>query len=248
MSDISKNVLREIRERKLRPYPRWHFVFRRSVVWTIFCISILLGSLSAGIVIFRIQHAEWDLYPYLNDNVTAFLLLIIPYFWLLFLAGFSLLAYHYFRRTERGYRFRAFWVVLGAIVISIMGGLLLYNTGLPEYIESAFYDKVSFYRVLQENKQRVWVAPDKGLLAGRIVKVISARAVQLEDLTGNVWTIDISGTIWRGGLTPGEDIKIKIIGKRDKERHFVAGEIRPLDGKRRRGKNHDLRRNDRTLR
>ena len=243
MNDISKNVLKEIRERKLRPYPRWHFLFRRSVIWTIFFISILLGSLSAGIVIFRIKNAEWDLYQYLNDNVTAFLLLIIPYFWLLFLAGFSFLAYNYFRRTERGYRFRTFGVVICGVVISIIGGILLFSTGLPEYTESAFYNKVPFYRALQEHKQRVWVAPDEGLLAGKIVKVISDQAVLLEDLTGNTWSVDISGAIWRGNLSPREDIKIKVIGKRDEERRYVAKEIRPWDGKKRQGKNRDLRGN-----
>ncbi|MBN2059616.1 MAG: hypothetical protein JW882_04280 [Deltaproteobacteria bacterium] len=241
MSDVSKKVLKEIQERKLRPYPRWHFIFRHSVIWSVCCISILLGSLSAGIVIFRIKHAEWDLYQFLNDNLAAFLLLIIPYFWFLFLAGFSLLAYNYFRRTERGYRFRAFWVVFGSIVISLIGGILLYGTGLPEHIESVFYDKVSFYRVLQEHKQKVWVSPDKGLLAGRIIKVISARTVLLEDLSGNVWTIDISGSIWQGGLTPGVEFKIKIIGKRDGEKHFVAEEIRPMDRQKQQGKSRRVK-------
>ncbi|MBN2059395.1 MAG: hypothetical protein JW882_03165 [Deltaproteobacteria bacterium] len=247
MSDVSKQVLKEIRQRQLRPYPRWHFVFRRSVIWTIFFISILLGSISAGIVIFQIRHAEWDLYQYFTDNLSAFLLLIVPYFWLLFLIGFSLLAYSYFRRTERGYRFWAFWVVLGSIVLSIIGGSLIYSTGLPKHIESVFYNKVSFYRVLSEHKQKVWVSPDQGLLAGRIVTVISERSVLLEDLVGNEWTIDISDTIWRGNLVPREDLKIKIIGERGGENRFVAKEIRPGDRKKQQAKSRDLRGNKRSL-
>jgi hypothetical protein len=241
MSDISKNVLKEIRQGEIRPYPKWHFVFRRSVIWTIFCIAILMGSVAGGSVIFQIKHAEWDLYKYLNNNLSAFLLLVIPYFWLLFLIGFSLLAYGYFSRTERGYRFRALWVVLGSIFLSIIGGGLLYSTGLPENIEYVFYNKVPFYRALQEYRQKVWVSPDQGLLAGRIVKLISDRTVLFEDLTGNEWTIDISGTVWRGNLTPGEGLKIKIIGKREAENRFVEKEIRQWDAKKRQGKSRALR-------
>ena len=232
MEDISKNILQKIKEDKLRPYSKRHFLFRCSVIWTVFGLSILLGSVASAIALFQLRYAEWDLYQHLSNSLLGFALLVIPYFWLIFLLGFTGFAYYYFRRTEQGYRYPTLWVILGSIVLSIIGGGLLYATGLPERLETVFQDNVSFYREWQERKQRVWMSPGQGLLAGRIIKVIPEQELQIEDLHGNIWVIDIDDTIWRGRLRPANDLKIKILGKQKDESHFVADEIRPWQGRR----------------
>ena len=236
MEDISKNILQKIKEDKLRPYSKWHFLFNRSVIWIIFCLSILLGSVASAIALFQVRYAEWDLYQHLSNSLFGFALLVIPYFWLIFLLGFTGFAYYYFRRTEQGYRYPTLWVISGSIFLSIIGGGLLYATGLPERLETVFQDNVPFYRELQERKQRVWMSPEQGLLAGRIIKIVPEQKIQIEDLHGNNWVIDISDTIWRGRLSPAENQKIKILGRMKGESQFVAEEIRQWHGRRGRGR------------
>ena len=236
MTDLSKNVLRRIREAKARPYSKGRFLFRSSVIWTAFGMSVLLGSVASAVAIFQLMHAEWDLYQRLSHSLMGFALLVTPFFWLIFLWGFTGFAYYYFRRTDQGYRHSTAWVISASVVLSVICGGLLYATGLPERLETLFQDNVPFYRELQERKQKVWMSPGRGLLAGRIVKVIPGQKMQIEDLEGNIWVIDIADAIWRGRLRPAENLKIKILGRMKEESRFVADEIRPWHGIRKRGR------------
>jgi ATP-dependent 26S proteasome regulatory subunit len=100
---------------------------------------------------------------------------------------------------------------------------------------------VSFYRKLQERKQKVWMSPAQGLLAGTITKVVSEQKVEIKDLQGNNWVIDIADTIWRGRLRPAEGLKIKILGHMKEQDRFIANEIRPWKGRRDQGGKRHLR-------
>jgi hypothetical protein len=211
------------------------------VIWTIFGLSILLGSVASAIALFQLTYAEWDLYKHLTHSPVEFVLLVIPFFWLIFLLGFTGFAYYYFRRTEQGYRYATLWIILLSIILSIICGGLLYSTGLPDRLERVFQQNLPFYRKLQERKQKVWVSPMHGLLAGRISKIISDQKVEIKDLQGNIWIIDIADTIWRGRLRPAEDLKIKILGEMTGQNRFVANEIRPWKGRRDQGRNRHLR-------
>lgn len=236
MADISKKILKKIKNDAIRPYSKHHFLLRRSVIWALLCLSILLGSVASAIALFQLRYAEWDLYQHLGHSLLEFALLVIPFFWFIFLLGFTGFAYYYFRRTEQGYRYCTVWVISGSIALSIIGGGLLYATGFSERLETVFQDNIPFYRELQERKQKVWMSPGKGLLAGRIIEIISDQKIQIEDLHSNMWVIDIADTIWRGQLRPVDDLKIKILGKQKGQSLFVADEIRPWQGKRGRGR------------
>jgi len=229
--DTGQKILQKIKDDNVRPYPKWRFLFKRSVIWAVFSLSILLGSIASAIAMFQLKHAEWDLYQHFNDSLIEFALLVIPIFWLIFLLGFTGFAYYYFRRTEQGYRYRTLWIISGSIVLSIISGGFLYSTGLPEKLEPIFLDNVPFYQKWQVRKQRVWMSPAKGLLAGRITTVISDRKIRIEDLQGNSWEVDIVDTIWRGRLKPAKDLKIKILGQKKGEGRFVAAVIKPWRGK-----------------
>ena len=241
MTDLSKDILQKIKKDKVRPYPKQYFLLKRSVIWTVFGLSILLGSVASAIAIFQLRYAEWDLYKNLSHSLAEFVFLVIPFFWLIFLLGFTWFACYYFRRTEHGYRHAAILVILSSIALSIVGGGLLYSTGLSERLESVFQKNLPFYRELQERKQKVWMSPMRGLLAGKIVKIISDQKMEIEDLQGNIWVIDIADTIWRGRLKPDEDLKIKILGHMKEQGRFVANEIRPWKGRKGRGRNRHLR-------
>jgi len=242
MKDVSKNALQKIKQEKVRPYPKWHFVFKRSVIWTLFCFSILTGSIAAGIAIFQLKSAEWDIYKHLSHSFLECTLLIIPYFWLFFMIGFTGFAYYYFRSTGQGYKYNTLWVVLGSIVLSIIGGGILFTTEAPEKIETIFEDEVPFYRMMQNYKQKIWMSPEQGLLAGKITKIISKQKMQIKDLHGNMWVIDTAATTWRGRFLPAENLRIKILGNIKCKSQFIANEIRPWKGRRDKCRMHHKKR------
>jgi len=247
MPDISKDILGKIKKKKLRPYPKQYFFLKRSVIWVVFSLSIFFGSIACAITLFQLRYAQWDLYKHLTHSLTEFVLLVIPFFWLTFLLGFTWLAYYYFRRTERGYQYTAIWVVLLSITLSIIIGGFLYSTGLSEKLEFAFQENLPFYKELQESKQKVWMSPEHGLLAGKIIKIISDQKMEIKDLKGSIWVIDIADSIWRGRLRPVKNLKIKILGKMLGQNQFKADEIRPWKRRRGSGKKKYLQRTEKKM-
>ena len=85
------------------------------------------------------------------------------------------------------------------------------------------------------------MSPENGLLAGKIIRIGSDQRIELEDLKGNIWNIQITDAIWRGRMSPSKNLIIKIIGQATGDNQFVAKEIRPWKGKRHRGKRRGMR-------
>ncbi len=231
MKNFSDKIVDKIKKENVQPYSKWHFIIRRFLIWTLFVLSLILGSLACGVVIFQLRHADWDLYPYLNMDYGTFVLLNLPYFWLIFLLVFMGVAFFYCRRTERGYRCPTAWLIMASVIFSLVGGFVAYKVDLAERLEVVFRNNVRVYRVLQERKAAIWLSPDKGLLAGKIVKIISDKELKFKDLKGRMWKIDVSHARWRGFLKASVGLKIKIIGKMAGNNCFVVKEVRPWQGR-----------------
>ncbi len=235
MNDISKAIVRKIKEDEVKLHSRRYFIFRRSIIWLLFGLSVLLGSIAAGIAIFQLHHAEWDLYQHLGHGMIEFALLVFPCFWLIILICFMGFAYYYFRHTERGYRYSMFLIISLSVILSLISGEILNTIGLAKKLETVFQENVFFYKGLEDHKRKIWMSPGQGLLAGMITKKISEEKIQIEDLQGNHWVINISAAIWRGRIKSVENRRIKIIGKMAGQNVFVAKEIRPWQGRRKLG-------------
>jgi hypothetical protein len=235
MRDISREVLDKIKEEGIVPRPKRYFILRRSTVWALFCFSIILGSMAGSTVIFRVKNAEWDLFQHFKGNLLEFLLIYTPYLWGIFMIFFSVVAYYYFRQTQGGYRFRAITVVFLSLLISVGGGMGLYSLGISEHIDTVFEENLPFYHGASFHSRKVWMSPDKGLLAGRISDVTKDGSFLLNDLDGNEWHINAEGAIWRGRLTPSAGLEIKLIGTRIGPKSFKADEVRPWHGRKKRG-------------
>lgn len=231
MTELSKKILQKIEQENIRPYPKQYFWFKRSVVWALFGLSVLLGAVSSGLIIYHLGHVEWDLYPHFNQNFGKFLLMTVPYFWIVFLIGFAFLIYHYFRRTERGYRYSVLFVISMSLILSITGGFVLYGLDVPQKLDTFLENEVPFYEGLHKRKKEIWVSPQKGLLAGKIIRLLPGQEIQLEDFNGKMWKVDVSQTVWRGRITAQKGMEIKIIGQMVKDGSFKAKEIRPWAGK-----------------
>jgi len=241
MKEISKNILNKIKKEKIQPYPKKHFFVKKSFIWTLFGLSILLGIVASSVIIFQLKHTDWDLFNQSNYSMLEFLAMAIPYFWLLFLMIFMGIAYGYFRRTEKGYRYHALLIITVSVVVSIIIGAGVYQTGFSERLEAVFQENIPVYRMLSKGRHRMWMSPEQGFLAGKITEIISMQEIELIDLHGNNWIIDISNAFWRGRLKPEAGLEIKLIGKIKFEDQFVATEIRPLQGRRMQGRGRRFR-------
>ncbi|MGD9487914.1 MAG: hypothetical protein AB7W47_07830 [Calditrichaceae bacterium] len=230
MTNLSKKTLEIIEKNKINPYPKSYFLLRRSVIWTLFFISVLLGSVASGIAIYQLKQTEWELLHYFSHDVYRYIFIAVPYFWIFFLSGFTGFIYYYFRRMGKGYRYNSILVILSSIILSVTGGLILNRSVIPFRLESLMEQNFTFYESSEERKQEVWSSPGDGLLAGIIEKNISKEQIMLTDFHGATWSIDISVALFRGKLIPAEGLKVKLIGRQTGNQQFKAVEVRLWDG------------------
>jgi len=234
MTELSKKIIQKIDEENIQPYSKWHFLLKRSVIWIFFILSVLLGVVSSGVMIYQFQQTEWDLYSHYNHSIIEFMMLVIPYFWILILVLFSVLVFYYFRRVGRGYRRNTIYVVVISLILSLLGGILLSQAGFSEKVEVTFENRLPFYKGMIHRKRRLWNAPNRGLLAGKIIKINSDTELLIKDFSEEIWTVDISHTLIRGRMELQENRLIKIIGKITGKKSFTATEIRIWMGRGRR--------------
>ena len=228
MKNISNEVLKKIKDNNIKPKPRWYFITKNYFIWSIFGISIILGSFAFSMIIFIINQLDWAIYHYIGESFLKTVFISLPYLWLIFLILFTGVAYYNFIHTKRGYRFKFISILLISLVISITLGTGLYFNGFSERLENVFSEKIPYYNRLVYSCEEQWMRPERGLLAGTITETgLPENSFILKDLNNNQWKIEASKAIWKGKLTPATGLKIKLIGKVINNNNFKAMEIRP---------------------
>ncbi|HDK25523.1 MAG TPA: hypothetical protein ENG48_00355 [Candidatus Atribacteria bacterium] len=231
MKNISEQVLKRIKENNIKPKPRWYFLTKNYFIWSMFGVSVILGSFAFSMILFIIKQLDWDVYHYIGDSFLKTVFISLPYLWLIFLLLFIGVAYYNFIHTKRGYRFKFISILLISLIISATLGTILYSNGLSENLGNIFFEKIPYYNRLVYTCEKQWMQPERGLLAGIIIEKVSPENnFILKDLDNNKWKIKADKTIWKGKLTPTPGLKIKLIGKLIDNNTFEAREIRSWEG------------------
>ena len=226
MSQVSKSILNKIKKEKIKPTPKWVFLLKNSFVWGLFGISVLFGSLAIGMIFFQVRDAGWDIYSQMDEGLAEFVLLALPYFWVLLMIGFITLAYYHFRHTKTGYRYNVFAIIGLSLLISLVLGSTLYASGFSERIEN-FFQEIPHYEKLQVGKRILWQRPDQGLLAGTIIRIQDDKIFLLQDFKQRPWKVDAKGAKIRPGVRLEKGQRVKMIGEKLEVGRFHATVIGP---------------------
>ncbi|MFA5126817.1 MAG: hypothetical protein WC465_02325 [Patescibacteria group bacterium] len=219
MNNFGQQILTEIKEHNIQPKKRWEFLFKNIILWVILISAIFLASLASSVTIFMLKHAVGS--TYIPDfHPLKRLLLDLPFFWLVSLALFSLLAWYDFKNTKRGYKYHTWVIVIGSLLVSIVLGAVIYQAGVGERLEDVFFRRVPFYKEMFRRGGRILVEPDKGHLAG-VVRSVASDAITVEDFKGDVWVINTSTSQFRVGQ------RVMLIGKIGDDDRFVCESIKP---------------------
>jgi len=229
--DNSKKIIDKIKFENIQPIPRWKFLLKNGAVWTAFLLAVVLGALAFSVVLFSIQQSEFDLLSHMSHSRLEFLLGLLPFFWILTLVVFLVLAIFSVQYSRKGYKFTVTRLVAISAALSILLGTVFFIAGGGEKLENAFAVNVEVYQSLQEKKVRIWTNPEEGFLSGTIVNTDSNNSLQLKDFEEKTWEIRYQDAFIspRVLLEPGE--KIKLVGKLTGQQSFQVEEIRPWGGR-----------------
>ena len=226
--DIGQKVLKIIKEKKIKPKPKWAFLLKDYSIWLISITSLIIGSLAFSVIIFLIKNNDWDVYKYINNSLLEFVILTLPYLWFVILILFIAAVYYNFEHTKKGYKYQLCTVVIGSILFSALFGALLYNFGIGQAIDEVFAEKVPFYEKFRPDRRVRWMNPDKGLLAGMIVSVDESKNFQIIDMAGNIWNIIIAENSKINDKDIEINKRVRIIGEQGEENNFIAKQILPI--------------------
>ena len=215
-----QKIIEKIKAAHIRPKPKWEFLLKNYVIWTIFAIAIFIGSQATGVIIFMIKHAEWENYP-IEEGFFQQILINLPFFWLIILIIFIGVAFYNLKHTKKGYKYNPLFIVLISIIISIIIGSIIYATGGGEKLEDAFYRRFPFYQNMMRPQGRLLINPEGGRIAGVVVEV-NPEYITIKDFRGNVWKIATTTDQFAVGQ------RVRVLGHMLPTEQFEAEAMKPF--------------------
>ncbi len=146
MNDFSKSVEKEIEARGTTPRPRWHFLLKRSIFWTLAIGSIVSGAVAFSVADYIFFDNEGLGIATLLESPLEGIIQSVPIIWLLLFVLFCVMTYVGLRNTRAGYRYHTAGVVLLVLFLTVCLGFILnlfdFGQGIHYYLlnHTSFYD------------------------------------------------------------------------------------------------------------
>lgn len=219
--DLGHKVLDTIKDKQIKPKSHWEFLLKDSAVWILFGLSIFVGSLASSVIIFLLRHdpsvTSLSVHP-LKD-----LMLKIPYFWIVLLVIFLLVAFYNAKHTKHGYRYNSYLIIIISILLSLITGAGIYITRGAEKIENSFYHKVPAYRQMTDHRGKMFIDPQAGMIAGHITS-IKDNMIHVQCFDQKIWAVVLPSEI---SFDVATGMRLRIMGELLDEENFEASEIIP---------------------
>ncbi len=225
----SEKLIQKIREEQAEPAPRWHFAVKNKLLWAAFGLAAVLGALAFSVILFAIQQTDFNIVSHLSHSGLELFLGLLPFFWIILLVVFLLVAMYSVQYSRRGYKFTLARLVGYSAALSILLGTLFFIGGGAQRLEQAFALNVSIYESVQEKKVKLWSMPEEGYLSGEIVET-EVGAFRLKDFQGKEWTVRYEGAFIPPVVLLERGEKVKLVGEVAEEGVFAASEVRPWGG------------------
>lgn len=228
MTKFSEEILGKIKQEHIAPVPRWHFLMKGYFFWTLFALSILLGSLSFSVIVHIARFGDLDMFGHLHGDLATSTVMMLPYFWLLSVSVFAAVAYVNWKSTKLGYRYKRRYIVTGSVFISLFFGSIFNAIGMGKVVDNMMTVNMPFYdKSKHEARKELWLRPEDGLLIGKIINIDEVNEeLIVQDDDGNNWSVNDADITWENKALEKKGKIVKVVGKKDGENKFAANEIR----------------------
>ncbi|MFA5753878.1 MAG: hypothetical protein WC905_00765 [Patescibacteria group bacterium] len=236
---FDQKLLKKIKEEKIAPKPRWHFLLKNYVIWVVGGLALLVGAGAVSVLTYLMINNDLGIHRALGKTRGEFLLLTLPYFWLVFLGLFIFVIYYNIKHTKRGYRYPLWAVALVSVLASVILGEALFLLGIGEKIDSVLGRRAPFYERFMNPQLEFWSQPEEGRLVGMALQLSGDERFVLIDRDQKEWeVIPASSTVqeflatmpFLDEATPA-DIPLpplRLIGEQISENEFRAETIMSL--------------------
>jgi hypothetical protein len=225
---FDEELLDKIKTKHLLPTPRWHFLLKNYVVWGIGLLSLIIGGLAFSVIIYMFSYNDWNIYDKLSNSFTEFVILTLPYFWIVFLIFFIVIVNYNIKYTKQGYRYHASVVLAVSVILSMGLGVLFFGLGMGQEIDDILGERMPFYERIINRRIGDWNHPEAGRLTGIIASTSADKKFILYGFDKHEWEVNYTNA----KLAPFAEIKVglpvRLIGLQTKLYFFEAEQILPV--------------------
>jgi len=193
-----------------------------TLLGTAILTSIIIGGIAVAIVIRHFTMTDWELARLSAGGHIRSFFLMIPYIWIIFIGLTIFLADLLFKHTKKGYKIKPWKLIAGSIAISIILGGLFYVVKADKPIEEGLRQNLRPYEQWENKKNQMFVAPEKGVLAGKIIEMDRNEKWIVIDFKGQKWFVDISEAMMREDIPFKTGMLVGIKGEMLDQENFKA--------------------------
>jgi len=226
---VSDKVSEKIADGELTPTSKWRFRFKEYSVWTLTAVCLILGSLAFSLILYLMTTQDWNIRPTMGGPIWHWLLLSLPFAWIIFFLLFLAAVYYVVRQFKKGYRYPTRTIILSALITVIFFGALAAGLGLHRRLHQFFSQSIPYYENFFDARINAWERPQAGLLAGEITAE-ETDGFDLRDFRRHDWRVLVGADTRLPDdfvLFIGE--RVRVIGQAGDPGQFRAQEIRPWE-------------------
>lgn len=221
MNKLTEKIITIIKQKSIRPRPKWFFYLQNIIIWLALFVWIVLGGLAGAMIIDNIRFNDWSLALRLDSRL---LIKLIPFFWLIIFIGATLAAKLHFKKTKHGYRYPWTKIIIIGLIISSILALILITVGWSQIIDNRLAQQPIYRQINCQDK--LWFQPNNGLLLGTI-KTTNGQEILLIAPDNSTWLVKLNNeTKLQSADLVKNDQRVKILGKLIGKKIFQAKEIR----------------------
>lgn len=225
---FGQELLAKIKEDQVAPKAKWKFRLKNYLLWSVGAAALVMAGVAVSLVLYMIRSNDWDVYGRMGRGPMEVLFVAVPFFWILCLGIFTLIAYFDIKRTKKGYRYPALWIVVAAAVSSSLLGIIFYFSGVGERIDNSLSRQAPFYDQIINPNIRFWSNPEEGRLSGVVISRSDDQVYLLIDMARQEWTVFTDGMRTEGAVLVEIGKPARFLGKVTDEHEFKAEEILPM--------------------
>lgn len=215
---FAHNILEKIKEKKVQPKSKWHFLLKDGVVWLLGGIALFVGAVAVAVMVYIMRTHDFELYSYVHEGSLKMYLVAIPYVWLVLFIAFIILADYQIRNTKQGYKYSLHTLIISGLLLSSLLGILLYTIGFAEYLDEQLSEYSETYREYA-NPNFFMFDNDEHVVFGKII-LLGDEEFTLKEPGGKEWLIEFDDDI-----PLQEGMRVRVIGELGEDGNTFEAEI-----------------------
>ncbi len=167
--DIKDKIIKDIKEKDIKPTSKIYFTAKNILFWGFFIISVFVGSMAVSAIIFLIQINDWGMYRHVSNTLPGFVFQTLPYFWIVLFIIFIIIGYFNFRNIKGAYKIQKIFLI--TLILSVLFGVGLSKARMGMFLDDEFRERIPMYKEMRVKQFRMWDRPEKGIMIGEVTGI-----------------------------------------------------------------------------